>query len=82
MKIWERDEGMVRICQGTASIALKCLNFTVCGLMSFEYFFSLSSLTYWSGRNASVVLRRLLDEKHYDKRFRPDFEGVISSSHS
>lgn len=34
-----------------------------------------SSLTYWSGRNASLVLRRLLDDRHYDKRFRPDFEG-------
>jgi len=29
----------------------------------------------WSGKNASHVLRMLLDEKHYDKRFRPDFEG-------
>ncbi|KAJ7392687.1 hypothetical protein OS493_010338 [Desmophyllum pertusum] len=33
------------------------------------------STTSWSGKNASNVLRMLLDEKHYDKRFRPDFEG-------
>ncbi|XP_067034853.1 glycine receptor subunit alphaZ1-like [Acropora muricata] len=29
----------------------------------------------WSGQNASHVLRILLDERHYDKRFRPEFEG-------
>ncbi|XP_078380475.1 glycine receptor subunit alpha-2-like isoform X1 [Oculina patagonica] len=31
--------------------------------------------SYWSGMNASHVLRMLLNEKHYDKRFRPNFEG-------
>lgn len=42
------------------------------------YFFLLispSSSKYWSGMNASRVLRMLLNEKHYDKRFRPNFEG-------
>lgn len=33
------------------------------------------SSKYGSGMNASNVLRMLLDEKHYDKRFRPNFEG-------
>lgn len=33
------------------------------------------SSKYGSGMNASNVLRVLLDEKHYDKRFRPNFEG-------
>ncbi|XP_068686933.1 glycine receptor subunit alphaZ1-like isoform X1 [Montipora foliosa] len=29
----------------------------------------------WNGKNASNVLRMLLDQRHYDKRFRPEFEG-------
>ena len=46
------------------------------------HFFHSSS---WSGQNASHALRILLDERHYDKRFRPEFEGqnavVIQSLH-
>lgn len=42
-----------------------------------DYLISLRSSKYWSGMNASHVLRMLLDEKHYDKRFRPNFEGKV-----
>ena len=30
----------------------------------------------WSGKNASQVLRMLLDPNNYDKRFRPGYEGM------
>ena len=59
-----------------ASNALfKLLSFLTLQLVFVSLISPISSSNYWSGMNASHVLRMLLNEKHYDKRFRPNFEG-------
>lgn len=51
-------------------VSLLCLASQLAGSVSNEL-----RTSSWSGQNASHVLRILLDERHYDKRFRPEFEG-------